>query len=64
MSVSGTGASNPFQAVQQAENTGASQKPSDTETAVTKKALDHEKAQGNQVVDMIKKAGSSVNVTA
>jgi hypothetical protein len=31
---------------------------------VAKKAMNAEKDQGNQVVDMIKKAGSSINVTA
>lgn len=36
----------------------------DVSVGVAKKAMDVEKENANQVVDMIKKAGSSIDVTA
>lgn len=36
----------------------------DISVAVARKAMDTQKAQGSQVVDLIKKAGGSIDVTA
>ena len=41
-----------------------SSRPSGVDVAVARKAQDVQKAEGAQVVDMIKKAGSVVDVTA
>lgn len=40
------------------------EKPSNVDTAVAANALSAQKAEGAQMVDMIQKAGVSVNVTA
>ncbi|MBF0170156.1 MAG: hypothetical protein HQK87_03530 [Nitrospinae bacterium] len=43
---------------------GAQQKPGGVDTAVAKTANEVQKAEGAQMVDMIQKAGSVINVTA
>ena len=42
----------------------SSDKPSKTDVAVAKHAMETEKAQGAQMIDMIQKAGSVIDVTA
>lgn len=42
----------------------AAEKPSRTDVAVAKHGLEAQKAQGAQVVDMIQKAGSIIDVVA
>ncbi len=42
----------------------SSSKPSAINTSVAKQSMETEKAEGTQLVDMIKKAGSVVDVTA
>ncbi len=37
---------------------------SNIDTEVTRKALDHQKAEGAQLIDMIQKAGSVIDVKA
>lgn len=59
MEVSGAGQTS--QAVSEALS---DKKPSKIDVAVAKNALDTQKAEGEQLVDMIKKAGSVIDVTA
>ncbi len=47
-----------------AGNVGGAQKPGGIDVAVAKNANEAQKAEGAQMVDMIQKAGSVVNVTA
>ena len=42
----------------------SSEKPSKTDVAVAKHAMETEKAQGAQMIDMIQKAGSVIDVKA
>ncbi|MGK7346648.1 MAG: hypothetical protein ACNS63_12655 [Candidatus Nitrospinota bacterium M3_3B_026] len=42
----------------------SAEKPTKVDVAVARKALDTQKAEGEMVADMIKKAGSVVDVTA
>lgn len=42
----------------------SAEKPTKVDVAVAKEALDVQKAEGEMVTDMIKKAGSVVDVTA
>ncbi|MBF0293220.1 MAG: YjfB family protein [Nitrospinae bacterium] len=50
--------------VQAAMDSKLQKTANDVSVGVAKKAMDAEKDKGDQLVDMIKKAGSSIDVTA